>query len=91
MTTVPIAVAMLLPVAVVLNRRLTRPFPDGWVVTTLSVGLVTQVLLSGFYLIALGPAYRRIFMAEVIFIPQPFVAGATAGAVYWATLHLGRR
>jgi len=89
--TVTPAVALLLPIAYTLNNRLTRPFPDGWLVIALAVGILTQVVLSGAYLFALDAAYRELFLAEVIFIPQPFVAGAIAGAVYWAALHWSAR
>ena len=91
MITVPVAVALLLPFALVLNRRLARPFPEGWLVIVPGSGILTQVVLTGTYLVALDPAYRGLFLAEVIFIPQPFVAGAICGAVYWAGLHWEKR
>lgn len=91
MLTVPIGAAFLLPAAIFLNDRLPRPLPDGWLVTIFAAGLFTQAVLCGSYLVALDPAYRRLFLAEVIFIPQPLVAGAIAGAVYWGALHWGRR
>lgn len=89
LTMVPVGVAVVLPIALALNARLARPLPDGWLVTVLGVGLVVQVVLATAYALVLGPAYRALFLAEIIFIPQPFVAGAIAGAVYWAVLHMG--
>jgi hypothetical protein len=38
----------------------------------------------------LGAAYGELFLAEILFIPQPFVAGAISGAVFWITLNRGR-
>ncbi len=84
---VPIAVAFVLSFTSFLNARFGRRFPDGWFVTITGVGLRTHVVLSVSYLLALGPAYVEVFFREVIFIPQPFVAGATAAAVFWLTLH----
>lgn len=64
-----------------------RKAPDGWLVTPLFAGFFTQVVLIGAYLIALDPAYRTRLFGEIAFVPQPFVAGATAGVVFWLTLH----
>ncbi len=61
--------------------------PDGWLVTVLTVGILTQVVLTGSYLIAAGPAYMGALIAQAIFIPQPFVAGAVAASVFWIALH----
>ncbi len=61
--------------------------PDGWLVTVLAVGILAQTLLVGAYLIAAGPGYLGLMMAQAVFIPQPFVAGAVAGAIFWITLH----
>ncbi len=84
---VPVAVAVVLTIATLLNRRRSQPMPDGWLVTVLTVGILTQVVLTGAYLIAAGPAYMGALMAQAIFIPQPFVAGAVAASVFWIALH----
>jgi hypothetical protein len=87
---VPVPVALLLPVAFALNHRWARLFPAGWLVTILTVGILTQAVLSFGYLLALNPAYRGLFLAEVLFIPQPFIAGVISGAVFWVALHWGK-
>ena len=86
---VPAGVAILLLIASFLNERSGRRFPDGWLVTIIAVGLLTQVVLVGGYLLALDPAYRGGLLGELLLVPQPFAAGAIAGAVFWVTLHLG--
>lgn len=88
---VPAVVAILLSITNLLNNQIGRRLPDGWLVTTLAIGLLTQVILSGTYLLALDHAYRGRMMAEIIFAPQPFVAGAIAGLISWLTLHVGIR
>jgi hypothetical protein len=85
-----VPMAGFLSIAMIVNQRLDRPFPDGWLTTVLAVGLLSQLLLSVVYLIVLDTAYRGQFLTEVIFIPQPFVAGAISGAVYWTALHWQR-
>lgn len=91
MIVVPAAIALCLPIAMYLNRRLVHRFPDGWIATILTVGVFTHLILVGGYLLLLEPPYRGLMFWEIAFIPQPFVAGAIAGGVYWATLQLGTR
>ena len=62
-------------------QRSGRRFPDGRLALTLGTGLITQAILIGAYLLALEPAYRGLMLRELLVIPQPFVAGAIAGAV----------
>jgi hypothetical protein len=88
---VPPALALVLPIASVINRRSGNHFPKGWLVTSAVAGLLTQIVLVGAYLLALDPAYRGMMLMELIFVPQPFVAGAVAGTVFWITLNLGTR
>lgn len=83
---VPVVVALVLPAAGFLARKAPARLPDGWLVTTLTVGLTTQVVLMALYATTL-PAHRLAFLGEVFSIPQPFVAGAIAGAVYWMALN----
>jgi hypothetical protein len=64
--------------------------PDGWLAFIPAAGVCTQIVLCGGYLLMLGAAYRELFLAEILFIPQPFVAGAISGAVFWVTLNRGR-
>lgn len=84
---VPLVTAILMTIFTVFNQRLERPFPNGWLVSVLTFGLVNQILFIGAYLVALGPGYLGPFLAGAIFIPQPFLAGAIAAAVYWIVLH----
>ncbi len=84
---VPVAVAIVLTITTLLNRRRSHPMPDGWLATVLAAGILTQVVLTGAYLIAAGPAYMGALMGQAILIPQPFVAGAVAAAVFWTALH----
>ena len=86
----PIGVAVLAPIVLMLNRRQARPLPDGWLAFIPAAGVCTQIVLCGGYLLMLGAAYRELFLAEILFIPQPFVAGAISGAVFWITLNRGR-
>lgn len=86
----PIGVAVLAPIVLALNRRRARPLPDGWLAFIAAAGVCTQIVLCGAYLLMLGAAYAALFLAEVFFIPQPFVAGAISGAVFWVTLNRGR-
>lgn len=85
----PPVMAIVLTIFTIFNQRLDRPFPDGWMVTVLAVGLLTHVLLIGTYLVlALGQGYFGLgITAQLFSIPQPFLAGAIAAAVYWIALH----
>jgi hypothetical protein len=38
------------------------------------------------YSLALEPAYRRLFLDEILALPQPFLSGAVAAAVFTAAL-----
>ena len=87
LVTLPLVLAVLVPIALILNRRLSRPLPDGWLVVIPAVGAVTQIVLCGGYLLTLDPAYRDLFWAELPSIPQPFVAGTIVGAVSWTAFH----
>ena len=89
LVTVPVGVAVVLTIALALNRRLARPLPDGWLVIIPGAGLVAQIVLFGGYLLTLDAAYRAIFLEDLLLIPQPFVAGALSGAFYWVALHWG--
>jgi hypothetical protein len=94
MIMVPAVVALCLPFAININRRLGRRFPDGWFVTILAVGAVTQLTFIGGFLLLLDPAYRGLLLNEIAFFPQPFVAGTIAGCIYWVALNIrvgGRR
>lgn len=86
----PIGVAVLAPIVWTLNRRWARPLPDGWLAFIPAAGVCTQIVLCGGYLLMLGGAYGELFLAEILSIPQPFVAGAISGAVFWVTLNRGR-
>ncbi|AZQ66182.1 hypothetical protein EF888_02985 [Silicimonas algicola] len=88
---VPLVVAVILPLVMILNRRLARPFPDGWLPASVAFGVLTQLVLTLGFALTLGPAYRGAFLSEVLTIPQPFVAGFLSAAVYSFALHLRRR
>ena len=91
MVVVPVAGALVLPIGSMLNRRLPKPFPDGWLVSILVFGVLVHVLLMGAYLVALEPGYRGAFLLEAIAIPQPFVAGAATAACFRVALFFARR
>jgi hypothetical protein len=91
MVPVSIAVALLLPLAMLLNLRLGQPVPDGWLAVIMVVGTAAQAGLVGGYYLSLDAAYRRLFLSEVAFVPQPFVAGAISATVYMVALRIGRR
>lgn len=88
---VPAVIGTLLSAFGYLIQRSSRRFPDGWLGLTVASGLITQLVLIGAYLLALEPAYRGIMLGELLTIPQPFVAGAVSGAVFWVALQLGTR
>ena len=71
------------------GRYETRDVILASVVTVLALGLLTQVILLGGYLLLLDPGYRGDYLGQLILVSQPFVAGASAGAIYRASLHLG--
>ncbi len=79
---------LLLPIASFLDQQAGRRFPDGWLATILACGLSTQAVLFGWYVFKLDPAYRSAFLLEMPFVPQPFLAGAIAGTVFWVTRQL---
>ncbi|NNE89422.1 MAG: hypothetical protein HKN27_15240 [Silicimonas sp.] len=80
--------AILLPFAAWLGHKANRPLRFGPLITPLLTGIAMHVLLIGAYLILLGAAYRAQFLAMSFFIPQPFVAGALVGLIYWSVLSL---
>lgn len=84
---VPFATAIGLLIGTKVNYRLGWRLPDGWLTTILITGIFAQILWAATYLLALDPAYWRLFLAEIFLIPQPFFAGALAGAIYQATLY----
>lgn len=86
---VPPVMAIILTIFTIINQRSDRPFPDGWMVTVLSAGMLTQALLIGTYLVfLLGQGYFGLgITAQLFSIPQPFLAGAIAAAIYWIALH----
>lgn len=86
----PTVVAGVLSVAFTLNRRRAVRLPDGWLLAVPAAGVLAQVICVGGYLFLLDSAYRVQFLGMALFIPQPFAAGAVAGAVYWVALHRRR-
>ena len=88
MLTVPVVMAVAVPVVMIVNRRSRKTLPDGLLPVALVAGLVTQIILIGGYFIALDPAYSRIFLTETLSIPQPFVAGALSAGMFWAVIAL---
>jgi hypothetical protein len=83
---VSIALAVLLPMAILLNRRFGRPVPDGWLATILIAAAATQAVCVGGYAVMLGPAYAGLFLKEMFFVPQPFLCGAVAAGVFSTAL-----
>lgn len=88
---VPVAVAVILPLLAWPNLRLLRGLYGSWIALPAVAGLMTQVILGGAYLVLLGPGYRALFWHDIVFLPQPFVAGAISGAIYAIALRLRRR
>ena len=56
------------------------------ILTILAVGLAGHLMMSGVYFLTLNSAYRIRFLGELLYIPQPILAVATAAAVYAATV-----
>ena len=84
---IPIITAILMTIFTVFNQRLERPVPNGWLVSTLSFGMVTHIIFLVGYALALGPGYFDSFLTQAIFIPQLFLAGVIAASVYWIALY----
>ncbi len=85
---VPVVAALALLAAHVLARKVPARVPDGWLVATLTVGVATQAALPALYAAALpGHRFDVDVLGELFSIPQPFVAAAVAGAVYWTALN----
>ena len=77
-------VALLLPLGLMLNRRLGHLAPPRWFVIVPLAGGLTFIVLTTIYAILLGPAYFEIFAGEILTLPQPLLAGAIPAAIYCA-------
>lgn len=82
--------ALFLPIAVFLNRRRARPWPDGLIPVVLATGLLAQAVVSGTSLWRSDPHMREIFFWDVLIFPQGLAAGAILGLVFRLSLG-GRR
>jgi hypothetical protein len=78
--------AVVLPVVFVLNRRRRRPLPDGILPVMLAAGLAGQVAATLTALWLTEALIRRLFLWDVLILPQGFVAGAIVGAVFAVAL-----
>ncbi|MDU8941880.1 hypothetical protein [Ovoidimarina sediminis] len=78
--------ALLLPLAVMANRRRQRPFPDGLLPLMIATGLVAQAAISGTSLWLSAPHMRHIFVYDVLIFPYGFLAGALAAGVFRLSL-----
>ncbi|MEL7172366.1 MAG: hypothetical protein AAFU72_03445 [Pseudomonadota bacterium] len=58
----------------------------GWIVLTLLVGSISQMLISGWSLFISAEYMRRIYFYEILIFPQGFAAGALCGAVFGAAM-----
>lgn len=83
----PVA-ALYLPILFHFNRRLRHPFPDGWLPVIVLTAGVSQLVVTGYSLWTLADYMRRIFLFDALIFPQGLAAGATTGAVFWASLAL---
>lgn len=89
--TIPPYAAPLLSVLFAVNHRRQRPFPDGWLPTILISGIVGQMGISVFGFVLASPNMRRIFLPEILFIPQGLIVGLAIAGAFWIALHvLGR-
>jgi len=87
----PVA-ALLLPMAVFLNRRAAYSLPEGFLAVTLLTGFLAQVIVSSFSIWSSEPHMRRIFFVDILIFPQGFAAGVMVGALFWLSLYtLSRR
>lgn len=77
----PVA-ALCLPLALTLNRRRRAPFPDGLLPVMAVTGVVAQALVSACSLWLASPVLRRVFLFDVLILPQGLVAGVLVGAVF---------
>lgn len=77
-----------LPVILIVNRWMGRRLPDGLLPIVVGTGVTTWIVLMGSYALMLDRAYRDLFFWEALTIPQPFLAGALAGLVFWMAVYL---
>lgn len=80
--------AVCLPFLFRLNRKRSRPIPDGWLPFIVSVAAVSQLAVTGYSLWIFDDHMRRIFFYEVLIFPHGLAAGALTGAVFWYSLFM---
>ena len=73
-----------------LSRRLADWIGSSWMVTPAVWGLLVHLGVVGSVVLT-DPAYVALFLRDILLVPQPFVAGAAAAAIYTATVRLLRR
>lgn len=83
--------AFLLPLTDWVGTKIGWPLQWGPRITPVITGITAQIVLIGAYMFALDPAYRFQFFKMAFLIPQPFIAGAMAGLIYWLALYAHER
>ena len=85
--TVPPFAAPMFAVGFAANRRCKKPLPDGWLPTLSVAGLAGQAAISAVGVLSAGPIMRRIFLSDIVLVPQGLIVGSLIGAVFWAALY----
>lgn len=75
--------ALLLAAIAYLRRQPAKRSLKGFLAMTVGAGLLVHAVLLAAYLFLLDPAYRALGLEELLFLPQPFCAGAIGSAVFW--------
>ena len=89
--TAPPVAAPVVSVLFAVNHRRQRPFPDGWLPTVLVSGIAGQMGISLVSVALASPNMRRLFLPEILFIPQGLIVGLVIGGAFWIALYaLGR-
>jgi hypothetical protein len=83
----PVFGAPALAACFAINRRIGRPFPDGWIPVVAVSGVLGQLVISVYLVWTASENLRNVFFWDLLSIPHGLVAGAVVGTVFWVTLH----
>ncbi|WP_439123975.1 hypothetical protein [Marivita sp.] len=80
-----------LAVLFLINHRMQKRVPDGWIPTIVFSGLTAQIAVSMLAVATSSPGFRGIFLSELVSIPQGFLFGVTVGSIFWIALNASAR
>lgn len=85
MTVPPFAVPVLL-VLFATNQKCKKPFPDGFLPTMLISGFLMQIGISISSVFLASSGVRKLFLSDILFVPQGLAVGLATGAIIWLAL-----